>query len=389
MKTTTYDKKWQFWIDRGGTFTDLVARRPDGVLLTHKLLSENPDRYADAALAGIRHFLGLNEGDAIPGEAIDAVKMGTTVATNALLERKGERTLLMVTRGFRDALRIAYQNRPRIFDRHIRLPELLYSEVIEVDERIGARGEVLRALDATALAAAERDLRAAYARGYRSLALVLMHGYRFPAHEQQLVTLTPPAGSLADLTGSFTLGVGGQQTPPLSPTASNDTLAAALGGLAGVGGVSVRAVGTAFNVRLAEHAVEVIVTEGSVAVARGGAGDANVLPALSAGERAVVPRVAAGAPVVDTPSREELERRLAWQPRVLAFTDESLAAIVNEFNRHNPVVLRLADPALRDLRLTARFRSDNVPGFLRLLASDFGIRAEPGANGEIVLRATR
>jgi transmembrane sensor len=155
------------------------------------------------------------------------------------------------------------------------------------------------------------------------------------------------------------------------------------------GGVSVRAVGTAFNVRLAEHAVEVIVTEGSVAVARGGAGDANVLPALSAGERAVVPRVAAGAPVVDTPSREELERRLAWQPRVLAFTDESLAAIVNEFNRHNPVVLRLADPALRDLRLTARFRSDNVPGFLRLLASDFGIRAEPGANGEIVLRATR
>ncbi|NBS48573.1 MAG: 5-oxoprolinase, partial [Betaproteobacteria bacterium] len=140
MKTTTYDKKWQFWIDRGGTFTDLVARRPDGVLLTHKLLSENPDRYADAALAGIRHFLGLNEGDVIPGEAIDAVKMGTTVATNALLERKGERTLLMVTRGFRDALRIAYQNRPRIFDRHIRLPELLYSEVIEVDERIGARG---------------------------------------------------------------------------------------------------------------------------------------------------------------------------------------------------------------------------------------------------------
>ena len=194
MKTTTHDKKWQFWIDRGGTFTDLVARRPDGVLLTHKLLSENPDRYADAALAGIRHFLGLNEGDAIPGEAIDAVKMGTTVATNALLERKGERTLLMVTRGFRDALRIAYQNRPRIFDRHIRLPELLYSEVIEVDERIGARGEVLRALDAAALAAAERDLRAAYARGYRSLALVLMHGYRFPAHEQQLAALARRIG---------------------------------------------------------------------------------------------------------------------------------------------------------------------------------------------------
>ncbi len=190
----TYDKKWQFWIDRGGTFTDLVARRPDGVLLTHKLLSENPDRYADAALAGIRHFLGLSEGDAIPGEAIDAVKMGTTVATNALLERKGERTLLMVTRGFRDALRIAYQNRPRIFDRHIRLPELLYSDVIEVDERIGARGEVLLALDARALAAAERDLLAAFARGYRSLALVLMHGYRFPAHEQQLAALARRIG---------------------------------------------------------------------------------------------------------------------------------------------------------------------------------------------------
>jgi len=194
MKTTTYDKKWQFWIDRGGTFTDLVARRPDGVLLTHKLLSENPDRYADAALAGIRHFLGLSEGDAIPGEAIDAVKMGTTVATNALLERKGERTLLMVTRGFRDALRIAYQNRPRIFDRHIRLPELLYSDVIEVDERIGARGEVLLALDARALAAAERDLLAAFAGGYRSLALVLMHGYRFPAHEQQLAALARRIG---------------------------------------------------------------------------------------------------------------------------------------------------------------------------------------------------
>ena len=190
----TYDKKWQFWIDRGGTFTDLVARRPDGVLLTHKLLSENPDRYADAALAGIRHFLGLSEGDAIPGEAIDAVKMGTTVATNALLERKGERTLLMVTRGFRDALRIAYQNRPRIFDRHIRLPELLYSDVIEVDERIGARGEVLLALDAKALAAAERDLLAAFACGYRSLALVLMHGYRFPAHEQQLAALARRIG---------------------------------------------------------------------------------------------------------------------------------------------------------------------------------------------------
>ena len=120
---------WQFWIDRGGTFTDIVARRPDGTLATHKLLSENPERYRDAALAGIRHFLG----EQIPVGQIDSVKMGTTVATNALLERKGERTVLFITRGFRDALRIAYQNRPRIFERHIVLPEMLYARVVEVD----------------------------------------------------------------------------------------------------------------------------------------------------------------------------------------------------------------------------------------------------------------
>jgi transmembrane sensor len=155
------------------------------------------------------------------------------------------------------------------------------------------------------------------------------------------------------------------------------------------GGIRVRAVGTAFNVRLAEQAVEVIVTEGIVAVARGDAGGDGDLRALSAGERALVPRAASGAPVVGPLSKEELDRRLAWQPRLLGFTDELLPSILNEFNRHNPVVLRVADPALRELRLTARFRSDNVPGFLRLLASDFGVRAEPGAGGEIVLRATR
>ena len=115
--------RWQFWIDRGGTFTDVVARRPDGTLLTHKLLSDNPDRYADAAIQGIRELLGVAPGAPIPAADIEAVKMGTTVATNALLERKGERTVLFITRGFRDALRIAYQNRPRIFDRHIVLPE--------------------------------------------------------------------------------------------------------------------------------------------------------------------------------------------------------------------------------------------------------------------------
>src|SRR5690349_20595249 len=146
---------WQFWIDRGGTFTDIVARRPDGALVTHKLLSEHPERYADAALAGIRELLHLKGDARIPGELIDAVKMGTTVATNALLERKGERTALFITRGFRDALRIAYQNRPRIFDRHIVLPEMLYEEVFEVDERIGAAGEVLVPRDA---AKARRDL---------------------------------------------------------------------------------------------------------------------------------------------------------------------------------------------------------------------------------------
>jgi 5-oxoprolinase (ATP-hydrolysing) len=182
---------WQFWIDRGGTFTDVVARRPDGALVTHKLLSENPERYADAALAGIRHLLGLGRDGRIPAEAIDAVKMGTTVATNALLERKGERTVLFITRGFRDALRIAYQNRPRIFDRHIVLPEMLYSKVVEVAERAGARGEIVLPLDE---AAARADLETAYAEGYRSIAIVLMHGYRFPDHERRVAALARAAG---------------------------------------------------------------------------------------------------------------------------------------------------------------------------------------------------
>ncbi len=171
---------WQFWIDRGGTFTDIVARQPDGKLITHKLLSENPEQYRDAAVAGIRHLLGLAPDAPIPVDQIEAVKMGTTVATNALLERKGELTALAITRGFRDALRIAYQNRPRIFDRHIVLPELLYSHVIEVDERVGAHGDVLQAIDA---AATRAGLQAAYDQGLRSLAIIFMHGYRFTEHE--------------------------------------------------------------------------------------------------------------------------------------------------------------------------------------------------------------
>ncbi|HEV7820072.1 MAG TPA: hydantoinase/oxoprolinase N-terminal domain-containing protein, partial [Burkholderiales bacterium] len=178
--------RWQFWIDRGGTFTDVVARKPDGTLVTHKLLSENPGRYRDAAIAGIRHLLGIASDEHIPGDRIDAVKMGTTVATNALLERKGERTALFITRGFRDALRIAYQNRPRIFDRHIVLPELLYSRVVEVAERTGARGDVIDALDAEKTRC---DLEAVFAEGYRSLAIVLMHGYRYQGHEQRVAAM--------------------------------------------------------------------------------------------------------------------------------------------------------------------------------------------------------
>src|SRR6188508_1165297 len=155
---------WQFWIDRGGTFTDIVAKRPDGSLVTHKLLSENPGRYRDAAVAGVRELLGVDADTPVPGELVEVVRMGTTVATNALLERKGERTVLVITRGFGDALRIGYQNRPRLFERHIRLPEMLYERVIEVDERMSATGEQLATVD---IAAARRALRAAYEAGIR------------------------------------------------------------------------------------------------------------------------------------------------------------------------------------------------------------------------------
>jgi 5-oxoprolinase (ATP-hydrolysing) len=185
------DAGWQFWIDRGGTFTDIVARKPDGELVTHKLLSDNPEHYRDAAIAGIRHLLGVGPDAPIPVERIEAVKMGTTVATNALLERKGEPTVLFITKGFRDQLRIAYQNRPRIFDRHIKLPELLYSKVFEVDERMGAHGEVVRPLDEDAVRA---QLAAARAEGFQAIAIVLLHGYRYPAHEARVATLAREAG---------------------------------------------------------------------------------------------------------------------------------------------------------------------------------------------------
>jgi 5-oxoprolinase (ATP-hydrolysing) len=172
---------WQFWVDRGGTFTDIVAKTPDGALRTHKLLSENPEVYADAAVHGIRALLGLEAGDPIPAGQIGAVKMGTTVATNALLERKGERTVLLINTGMRDLLRIGFQNRPKLFDLNIKLPELLYEDVIEVEERIAADGEVIVPLDQERTRAA---LAAAFDQGVRSVAVALMHSYRFSDHER-------------------------------------------------------------------------------------------------------------------------------------------------------------------------------------------------------------
>ena len=181
---------WEFWIDRGGTFTDVVGRRPDGRLQTLKLLSENPDRYSDAAVEGVRRMLGVATGP-LPAEAIDAVKMGTTVATNALLERKGEPTLLAITAGLRDALKIGYQSRPKLFARHIVLPPPLYSDVVEIEERVRADGEVLAPLN---LEKTRAGLQAAFDRGLRAVAIVLMHGYRFTAHEAQVAAIAREIG---------------------------------------------------------------------------------------------------------------------------------------------------------------------------------------------------
>ncbi|MBS0499118.1 MAG: 5-oxoprolinase, partial [Proteobacteria bacterium] len=202
--TPTQPARWQFWIDRGGTFTDIVARRPDGGIATHKLLSDNPEQYADAAVAGMRHLLGLRPGEPITPAQVECVKMGTTVATNALLERKGEPTLLVTTRGFRDALRIAYQARPRIFDRHIVLPELLYSAVVEADERVGADGAVVTSLDESLL---KQELLGHYGRGLRSVAIVFMHGWRHIAHEQAAARIARQIG--------FTQVSASHQTSPL------------------------------------------------------------------------------------------------------------------------------------------------------------------------------
>jgi 5-oxoprolinase (ATP-hydrolysing) len=177
---TLSSKRWQFWIDRGGTFTDVVGKKPDGSLVTHKLLSDNPEQYPDAAVAGMRYLLGLGAHELITADKVECVKMGTTVATNALLERKGEPTLLVITRGFKDALRIAYQNRPRLFDRHIVLPELLYGAVIEAQERMSAQGDVIEPLNETLL---KEELLVQYSKGLRSVSIVFMHSYRYTEHE--------------------------------------------------------------------------------------------------------------------------------------------------------------------------------------------------------------
>ncbi|WP_314251722.1 hydantoinase B/oxoprolinase family protein [Streptomyces kutzneri] len=204
---------WQFWIDRGGTFTDIVARTPDGRLLSRKLLSENPARYRDAAVAGIRMLLGLKQGEAMPGSAIEGVRMGTTVATNALLERAGERTALIITRGFRDALRIGYQNRPRLFDRQIILPEALYERVIEVAERVTGEGTVLTSPDLESL---EVELSHAYDDGIRAVAVVCLHGALHPGHERAI-------GELAERIGFPQISLSSEVSPLVKLVPRGDT----------------------------------------------------------------------------------------------------------------------------------------------------------------------
>ena len=207
------NSRWQFWIDRGGTFTDVIGRRPDGSLITHKLLSENPEQYSDAAVAGIRYLLDLQPKDPVPAHLIDSVKMGTTVATNALLERKGIKMALAVTRGFKDALRIAYQNRPRLFELNIQLPELLYQDVIEIDERIDAQGNLVQPLNLTDV---EHQLQALFDSGLRSIAVVLMHGYRYTQHEAAL-------GEIARRIGFTQISLSHQVSPLMKLVGRGDT----------------------------------------------------------------------------------------------------------------------------------------------------------------------
>ena len=204
--------RWQFWIDRGGTFTDIVACSPDGRIITRKLLSENPEHYRDAALQGICGILQV-PADAPLGACIESVKMGTTVGTNALLERKGEQVALAITRGFKDGLRIGYQNRPDIFALNIRLPEQLYQTVIEIDARVTVHGEELEALNVDK---ARSQLQALHDQGLRALAIVLMHAWRYPKHELQLAHIARQIG--------FTqISVSHQVSPLLKIVSRGDT----------------------------------------------------------------------------------------------------------------------------------------------------------------------
>jgi 5-oxoprolinase (ATP-hydrolysing) len=204
---------WQIWIDRGGTFTDIVAKRPDGELVSHKLLSENPERYKDAAVQGIRDLLAEAGETEKLIDLVETVKMGTTVATNALLERKGDRTLFVTTKGFGDALRIGYQSRPRIFDLDIKLPELLYEQSVEAEERMGADGSILIPLNIDDLL---YRLQAAFDAGIRSVAIAFMHGYKYPEHERQ-------AAEIARKIGFTQISVSHQSSPLIKLVARGDT----------------------------------------------------------------------------------------------------------------------------------------------------------------------
>ncbi|MCY4289822.1 MAG: hydantoinase B/oxoprolinase family protein [Aestuariivita sp.] len=207
---------WQFWVDRGGTFTDIIAKTPNGQFRIHKLLSENSEFYSDAAVQGIRELLGIEPNAPIPKSAIKSVKMGTTVATNALLERKGAPTILLITKGLGDLLRIGYQNRPRLFDLKIERPEVLYDEVVEITERIDAEGSVLTELD---MAKAKADLTKAFDRGFRSVAVALMHSYRFPEHEIRL-------GELAERLGFSQVSLSHRVSPLIKLVSRGDTAVA-------------------------------------------------------------------------------------------------------------------------------------------------------------------
>ncbi|MEL6496508.1 MAG: hydantoinase/oxoprolinase family protein, partial [Cyanobacteria bacterium J06623_7] len=187
----TSRQRWQFYIDRGGTFTDIVAKTPQGKIIVHKLLSENPEQYPDAPLQGIRDLMGVDRDRPIPTGQIDVVKMGTTVATNALLERKGDRVVLLINKGFKDALRIGYQNRPDIFARQIVLPSMLYETVVEIDARYDAWGNELKPVD---LEVVQQDLQTVYATGIECCAIVLMHSYRYPHHELEVARIAAEVG---------------------------------------------------------------------------------------------------------------------------------------------------------------------------------------------------